>query len=87
MCVKICFHPHNRLCGLVFSVAHVKFTLIFSCADFFFHFLSLYSQSHPLFVLDVLADSQQHKTRRGSAGFKNGSAQSQRKSGLNSTAR
>jgi hypothetical protein len=38
MCVKVYFHSHNRLCGLVFSVAHVQFTLIFSSADFFLPF-------------------------------------------------
>lgn len=75
MYVKAYFHSHNRLCGLLFSVAHVQFTLIVSSADIFLLFLPLYSQSRTLFVLDVLADSQLHKTRRGSAGFKNASTQ------------
>jgi hypothetical protein len=35
MCVKLYFYSHNRLCGLVFSAAHVQFTLIFTSAEFF----------------------------------------------------
>ena len=29
MCVKVYFNSNNRICGLVFSAAHVQFTLIF----------------------------------------------------------
>jgi hypothetical protein len=75
VCEGILPVPHTSLLPIV-SVAQVQFTLIFSSAGFFLRFLPLYSQSYPFFALDVLADSQLHKTRRGSAGLKNTRTQS-----------